>query len=504
MLFPKSERWDKTAEVVIIGYGLAGAVAAITAHDLGASVVIIEKQAADAHCSCSSISMGIILSPSDVDGATEYMTALNQAGQPAALWTDREATRAWVEYAVQNKDWLKNLGGNIKLFSREAECPRLPGAGSMESWKYQGNGLRMMQFMYRQVMSRKIDVRYRMPAQRLLTDDAGQVLGVRATDTRGGPPKEVNLRATRAVILCNGGFEENNGMKLQYLRTYPVYFTGGEANTGDGIKMAGEAGADLWHMNCVSARLVAKFPDFPLAFFIDFSGRDSGAGPTPLGKGKAPAGFIIVDKYGRRYINENLKPHAAAYELGAFDSYKLEYPKVPSYHIFDRRRMEHGPLGKSSSGPSGPQQLYKWHRDNLTELQKGWIVRGETIAELAGKIGAPPAVLEDTVQLWNRRCREGNDPDFGRQPPELVPLDCPPFYAIKLFPGGSNTQGGPRRNHRAQVVNPFGEPIPRLYAAGECGSVFGMLYPAGGGNLAECVAFGRIAAENAVKERIKT
>ena len=85
----------------------------------------------------------------------------------------------------------------------------------------------------------------------------------------------------------------------------------------------------------------------------------------------------------------------------------------------------------------------------------------------------------------------------------MLPLDSPPFYAIKLFPGGPNTQGGPRHNSKAQVVNPFGEPIPGLYAAGECGSIFSMLYPVGGGNLSECIAFGRIAAENAVRERVK-
>ena len=140
----------------------------------------------------------------------------------------------------------------------------------------------------------------------------------------------------------------------------------------------------------------------------------------------------------------------------------------------------------------------------MAELQKGWIVRGETVAELASSISVPPAILENTVQLWNRYCEAGNDSDFGRNPLELVPLDRPPFYAIKLFPGGSNTLGGPRRSSKAQVVNPFSEPIPGLYAAGECGSIFGMLYPAGGGNLAECIAFGRIAAENAVREKVKT
>jgi len=502
MLFPKKARWDGEAEIIIIGYGLAGAVAAITAHDLGAGSILLEKQGADSHCSCSSISMGIFLSPSDTRRATEYLIALNQTAQPGMLWTDTETVQAWVEYAAQNRNWLKKLGGKIKFFARGGEFPQLPGADSMESWKYQGNGRCLMQFMYEQVKSRRISVHYETPAQRLLTDESGRVIGVSALDLRGG--QAVHFKASRAVILCSGGFEENEEMKLQYLRVHPAYFTGGTANTGDGIRMAQEAGADLWHMNCVSARLVAKFPDFPVAFFIDFSGGGWSQRQMRATKEPAGAGYIIVDRYGRRYLNETLKPHAAYYELTSFDSHRLEYPRVPSYYLCDRRRIEAGPIGQLTSGPSGPEQLYRWSRDNGAELDKGWIVGGDTIDALAGRIGLPSAALESTVRRWNQLCEAGKDADLGRNATELVPLDRPPFYAIALFPGGSNTQGGPKRNRRAQVVGPFGAPIPGLYAAGECGSIFGMLYPAGGGNLAECIAFGRIAAENAAKETPRT
>lgn len=503
VLAPRSNKWDRTAEVVIVGYGLAGAVAAITAQDEGASVVLLEKQSADSHCSFSSISGGLFLCPSDVDKATEYMRALCRMGE-WAYWTDLDTIRVWAEYTAQNKDWLENLGGNLTFFGEAAEYPQLTGANSIELWRYQGSGLRMMQFMYEQVNSRKVEVLYQTSAQRLLTNDDGEIIGVRATNIRNGQPKEVNIRASRAVILCSGGFEDNEEMKLQYLRMYPVYFAGGTANTGDGIKMAQEVGADLWHMNCCSARLVAKFPDFPIAFLIDFGGRGWNRRQIMGISEKAAAGFIIVDKYGRRYLNENLKLHSAFYELTSFDTHRLEYPGVPSYHIFDQRRMEYGRLDQHSSGPSGPHQLYKWSQDNMAELQKGWIVSGETVAEVADRIGVPPAILENTVQRWNGYCDEGRDPEFGRNPLELVSLDSPPFYAVKLFPGGPNTQGGPRRNSRAQVVNAFGEPLPGLYASGECGSIYGMLYPVAGGNLAECIAFGRIAAENAVREMVKT
>lgn len=500
MLYPKNVEWAGEAEIIIVGYGLAGAVAAITAHDLGVSTLILEKQSAGTHCSCSSISMGIFLSPSDIGRATEYMIALGQTAQPGMLWTDVETIKAWAKYSVENKDWMEKLGGKMKFFARGGEFPQLPGADSMESWKYQGNGRGMMRFMSDQVRSRRIDVLYQMPAEKLLTDEHGRIIGVKAVDRRGKRPREVYFKASRAVILCSGGFEENEEMKLQYLRVHPAYFTGGTANTGDGIKMALEVGADLWHMNCVSARLVAKFPDFPVAFFIDFSGGGWSQRQMKTSTEKLRAGYIIVDKYGRRYLNETLKPHAAYYELTSYDSHKLEYPRVPSYYLFDRRRMESGPIGQLTSGPSGPEQLYRWSRDNSAELRRGWIISGRTLAALAGRIGMSPDVLANTVDRWNRLCESGKDVDLGRNALELACLDKPPFYAIRLYPGGSNTQGGPRRNSRAQVVDPFGEPVPGLYAAGECGSVYGMLYPAGGANLAECIAFGRVAAENAVKE----
>ena len=80
----------------------------------------------------------------------------------------------------------------------------------------------------------------------------------------------------------------------------------------------------------------------------------------------------------------------------------------------------------------------------------------------------------------------------------------PPFYSVKLWPGGANTRGRPKRNGKAQILNTDGEPIGGLYGAGESGSLFGMIYPAGGGNLGECIAFGRIAGENAASEKVKS
>jgi succinate dehydrogenase/fumarate reductase flavoprotein subunit len=489
MLAAKKTNWEKTTDIIVIGYGMAGAVAAIVAHDLGAKVMIIEKQSADTHCSFSTMSGGVFINPTSASGANEYMKNLSRTstGQD---WTDPDTIKAWSEYSVQNKDWLAGLGASVSFHQKAAEYPQFPGADSIEIRRFPGRGVGMMRFMYDQVNARKIEVRYETHAERLLTDETRRVIGVKT--------RQSTLRASRAVILCTGGFEDNEDMKLQYLMMYPVYFTGGSINTGEGIKMAQEVGADLWHMNCLSGRLIAKFPEYSIAFPIDFGDRRIWSPEETDAKSKS--GYVIVDRYGRRYTSENMKVHGQFYELTAFDTQKLEYPKVPSYHIFDRRRMEVGPLVRRTAGLCGPLQLYKWSLDNSEELKRGWIISAGTIPELAAKIDVPPEILQKTVDQWNGYCQNGADPEFGRSPLDLVPLDSPPFYAIKLCAGGPNTQGGPRRNCKSQVVDPFGEPIPGLYAAGECGSVYGMLYPTAGGNLADCIAFGRIAAENAVRE----
>ena len=153
--------------------------------------------------------------------------------------------------------------------------------------------------------------------------------------------------------------------------------------------------------------------------------------------------------------------------------------------------------------------FYVWSADNKAEIDRGWITKVNTIEELAGKILADPdnnglmspSVLRETVKQYNEYCRKGEDLDFHKPKEWLQPLEDPPYYMVKLWPGGPNTQGGPKRNVRGQVLRVDNTPLPRLYSAGELGSVWGMFYN-GGGNIAECIAFGRIAGANAAAEKV--
>jgi len=153
-------------------------------------------------------------------------------------------------------------------------------------------------------------------------------------------------------------------------------------------------------------------------------------------------------------------------------------------------------LVRMNTAPAGRARLYKWREDNGEELNKERIKQENTIKAPALQLNLDPRALEQTIYDYNRGCKNGVDKTYHRNPEKLLPLSTPPFYGVQLLPGGPNTQGGPRRNGRDQVLRPDGFPIHRLYSAGELGSIYGMLYPGSGGNLAECIAFGRIAGEN--------
>ena len=127
----------------------------------------------------------------------------------------------------------------------------------------------------------------------------------------------------------------------------------------------------------------------------------------------------------------------------------------------------------------------------------GWALSADTIEGLAAAIEVPADELAKTVELWNHWCEQGEDLAFYRPADTLVPIATGPFYAVLCIPTMLNTDGGPVRSAKGEILDPDGNPIPRLYSAGEFGSVWGHFYN-GCGNLGECAAFGRISARSAL------
>jgi succinate dehydrogenase/fumarate reductase flavoprotein subunit len=212
-----------------------------------------------------------------------------------------------------------------------------------------------------------------------------------------------------------------------------------------------------------------------------------------------PGGMIVVGPNGKRFADEKYKTsHGKVNIAGRWTP--LSTP-CPMFMIFDHTLFSSGPLYEKEprSGWTPLVERYDWSEGNGKELAKGWIKQAATVPALAQALGLPPTVLEETVTRWNAHCQAGTDADFGRSK-MLCPIQTAPFYAVELSPSMLNTQGGPRRNARAQVVRPDGSPIPRLYSAGELGSIYSYLYQ-GTGNIGECLGFGRIAGRNAAAEQ---
>jgi succinate dehydrogenase/fumarate reductase flavoprotein subunit len=237
--------WHHTADVVVVGFGAAGAVAAITAHDHGAHVLILEKQPEETHLSTSSMSGGAFICPADVPAATQYMEHLSKVDEEL-WWTDRETLRVWAEYASQNRQWVETLGANVGLRTRGGEHD-VPGSDSIEVYQFRGRGRGLMKFFKRQVEMRKIQVMYETEADTLVTNDQREIGGVGVK--RNG--QSIRIRAAQAVIMALGGFEFNEEMKLNYLKAYPTYFAGSPANTGDGIRMVQTVEASLWQRGAI-------------------------------------------------------------------------------------------------------------------------------------------------------------------------------------------------------------------------------------------------------------
>jgi succinate dehydrogenase/fumarate reductase flavoprotein subunit len=363
--------------------------------------------------------------------------------------------------------------------------PHVTGAQYMAKYNVKGSGAQpaarnLWSFLSANVERRDIEVTTGAPAKELLKNQKGEVTGVIA-EIEG---KNILIKARKAVILTCGGFENNPVLRREYLPVKDVPFLGNPGNSGDGIDMVQKAGAALWHMTAMVSGIGLKVPEYEVAFFISFY--------SPK--------FIIVDKYGRRYFDEvkGVEPHEYWRPFSYFDAHRLEYPRMPSYAIFDEDARRRGPIimaGKSGSC----HDLYQWSEDNSAEIKKGWIIRAKTIREISKRLALDEATLENTLARYNEYCRAGEDLDFGRPRQDLSPIE-PPYYAVELWPAIANTQGGPRRDKEARVLDPYGKPIPGLYAAGEFGSIWGFMYP-GGCNLSECIVFGQIAGRNAANDR---
>lgn len=478
-------KWNEEADVVVVGYGFAGSAVAITAHDAGAKVLMIEKAPERHKGGNSRVSGNIFFWPNDVAKAKTYFKAM--AG-PYMDGISEEMLDIWAAEMHANKAWREGLGLQPAAFAL-AEFPELPGSDCAEMLMH-GEGPIGQERLWKGVTepamaARQIRTLYETAAVSLVKEN-GEIVGAVA-ERRG---ERIAIKANRAVVLTCGGFENNPAMVRTYLAGLPhIYPSGTPYNTGDGVRMSIEVGAELWHMsNIAGPEFFFKAPEIPVSRFLNLPHAKS---------------YIFVAGDGQRFMAEGpLVMGSDRHGKVNYHGRWIQQPApTPIHLIFDETVRKSGSLGKSDAcWDASHGNLYDWSDDNSREVAKGWIKQAGTLRELATLVNLSPDALDATVARFNGFAEKGKDEDYGRSANSLSPLRTAPFYALELTPSFINTQGGPRRNKDAQVIGIDGKPIPRLYSAGELGSIYGFLYQ-GGGNVGECFAFGRIAGRNAAQER---
>jgi flavocytochrome c len=420
------EKWDGEADIIVVGGGNSGLPAAITAHDKGAKVMVLEASGGMAS-SLAMIAGGTPFTGTDLQKAEGiedspdnlYEEAVKVSGGDPELW------RALADRQHEVYEWLVSLG------AKPERVLLAPGHLVRRSIKFEGHGPALCKILRDAAAKKKIDIKYHHRAKKLIQDpDTGRVIGVAAENEN----KVKNYKAKKAVILATGGFCQN----LEIVKEFGPHYadlvpTAPKTHQGDGLKMAMAIGAGTDGLG------LAVCPSMPVgAETLQFV--NSGL-----------MGGITIDRWGKRFGNE------ATEELGTYtEKHKMCLDRDPTgLHISvscQAIRDLNPPPGKTK------EPIYK----------------ADTIEDLARQLDIDPKALKETVDEYNSDIEKyGYDRKYGRKflgmawPEKPVMPLTPPFYAVKNKICLTSMKGGLKINAKCQIVDQFGDVIPGLYAAGE-------------------------------------
>lgn len=486
--------WDEEFDVVVVGAGLAGmaASAALATECEATSCLLLEKSNSESGGGNTPFSSGGVTWTDDAERFLEYLKGLR--GKYDA--TPDDVLIAFAKGTADIRSWVLELGaveedikwGNLDGRGR-GEYPEIAGGDSVRSLMYkkdkETSTFSHIQQLFCSVLKQHADVvkqKVSCPVTALVQDPSTRrVLGC-VYEEAG---ESVYVRATHGVIMCCGGFESDPTMRQDYLSAPDAHPVAAACNTGDGHRMCMRAGADLWHMHSG-----AGF--WGNAVSLDGS---SFCAYRKVGKEQG----ITVGTNGRRfYMDYDMTVHGwpgpdevvdLSRDVGSRHGHQQfggEWSLLPlpstTWFIYDVAHAADAYVGGSGDA-----------------VADGYAVQADTIEGLANLIDVPENELVRTVDQWNQYCESGADLSFFRPVTTLNSITEPPFTAMRCCCELLNTDGGPRRSAKAEVMDVDGEPIPGLYSAGEFGSIWSDLYQ-GSCNLGECIVFGRIAAHSCMGE----
>jgi tricarballylate dehydrogenase len=487
------------SEIVVVGGGNAALCAAIAARAAGAAVRLVEKAPPAerggnsfftagafrfAHRGVADLRGDVIPDLSDAEARAIDIDPYTESDffDDLARVTDNLADPELADTLVRRSRptivWMRAQGVRfIPMFGRQAfqvgDRHQFWGGLAVETV---GGGPGLVEALYRRAAEAGVEIEYGVKAARLTTDRRGAVTGVVVRDTAG-----FRELPCRGVVLASGGFEANPEWRARYLGPdwELARVRGTRHNTGDGIRMALEAGAQPYGnwSGCHAVAWDLNAPPFGDRRVGDLFQKHS----YPLG--------LIVNVRGERFVDEGAD--FRNYTYAKYGREILRQPRRAAFQLFDQKVVA---------------LLREEYR--IREVTKA---EAASIRELAAKIEIDPDGLERTVAAYNNAVQPGvfnpaildGKRTRGVTPPKsnwALPLDAPPYVGFAVTCGITFTFGGLRVDTRAQVLDTEDRPMPGLYAAGELvGGLFYGNYPGGAGLMAGAV-FGKLAGESAAAD----
>ncbi len=543
--------WDLETDVVVLGSGGSGLIAALTASDSGARVIVLEKSPmiggttaisggivwvpnnphmrplgrkdsrTDALAYLESLSLGVMdmaMATAFIDQAPlmiEYLEAQTPVHFHVAL--------GYPDYHPENPggkpDGGRSLDPDLFSFAQlgpwqhrilnrgtdlHPQAPVIPftlnesmGLSQVDAEMLaqraaddqRGMGQALVGSLLQGCLNKGVDVRTGVRARELIRE-GNEVIGVLADLLADGGTQALRIRAHRGVILATGGFEWNRELVSAFLRGPLDGPASPSTNEGDGLLMAMALGAALGNMS-----EAWWMPTIPIP-------NDSIDG-KPLFRlclsERTLPGSLIVNMKGRRFANEAANYNDIGRAFHTFDPTHFAFENNPAWLLFDNDFLLRYPI--AGFGPN-------------TEKPEGLLRSANTLEALAGLIKVPSETLSATVHRFNANAVEGVDPDFQRgvsrydawngdrsragAAATLGPMQTAPFHALPLVAGALGTKGGPKTDVNGRVLDVRGRSIPGLYAVGNAmaGST-GMVYGGAGGTLGPALTFGWLAGKDA-------
>ena len=443
------QRVEKT-EVVVVGAGAAGLTAAITAHDKGAKVVLLEKQPITGGNSMlaaggMNAAETRFQKEKKIEDSVELMYQDTMKG--GKNMNDPELVRILAKNSAGSVDWLTSLGADI------SDVGRMAGASVYRTHRPTGGaavGAHIINVLRKNAADRKIDIRVNSKVVKILEDKQGRVIGVVVEGKHSG----TYTIMAKAVVLTAGGFSANPEKVAYYRPEFKGMTTSNQPGaTGDGMELGDKAGGELKDMKEIQIHPTVAAGS---RILITEAVRGNGA--------------ILINKDGKRFVNELTTRDKASEAI-------LNQKGKSAYLVFDEG------IRKSLKQIDGYFEL---------DLVK----EGATPQALAKALGVPEENFANSIEAYNKAVDSRKDAEFNR-PDMPRPLRTAKYYAIEVKPGVHYTMGGLKINKDAQVISKSGKPMPGFFAAGEVtGGVHGG-NRLGGNSISETITFGRIAGDSA-------